>query len=76
MVSAVALDEDHHDHAAAASIRVRLIRNPPAPVMDGFVLAGMRGGHVYDVDIRTGQYLIVAGYGLRVDDDPSDRRRR
>lgn len=51
-------------------MRVRIIKNPPAPLMDGFNVGGMRVEHTYDVDHRMGRYLIIAGYAQRAEDEP------
>jgi hypothetical protein len=37
--------------------------------MDGFDVRGFQPGRVYDVDARTAQYLIIAGYAVAADDD-------
>lgn len=52
-----------------ARVRIRIVRAAPAPVMDGFDVRGMRSGRVYDVDARTGRYLILAGYAISADDE-------
>ena len=44
------------------TIRVRMTRPPPAPVMDGFDVSTYRPGTGYVVDARVGDYLIRAGY--------------
>ena len=44
------------------TIRVRMTRPPPAPVMDGFDVSSYRPGTGYVVDARVGDYLIRAGY--------------
>jgi hypothetical protein len=44
------------------TIRVRMTRPPPAPVMDGFDVSSYRPGNTYLVDARVGDYLILAGY--------------
>jgi hypothetical protein len=44
------------------TIRVRMTRPPPAPVMDGFDVSSYRPGVTYIVDARVGDYLILAGY--------------
>ena len=43
---------------------VRLVRPPPAPLMDGFDVGGFKTGVVYDLDERLARYLIVAGYAV------------
>jgi hypothetical protein len=57
-------------------MRIRLIKTPPAPAMDGFDVRDMRAGHVYDIDNRTANYLIIAGYAVPADDDKSERQKR
>ena len=44
------------------TVRVRMTRPPPAPVMDGIDVRGYRPGGSYVVDARVGDYLILAGY--------------
>jgi hypothetical protein len=44
------------------TIRVRMTRPPPAPLMDGFDVSNYRPGATYVVDARVGDYLILAGY--------------
>ena len=44
------------------TVRVRMTRPPPAPVMDGFDVSSYRPGATYLVDARVGDYLILAGY--------------
>lgn len=44
------------------TVRVRMTRPPPAPVMDGFDVSSYRPGATYVVDARVGDYLIRAGY--------------
>lgn len=48
------------------TIRIRMIKRPPAPLMDGFDVDGLRMDRVYDVDARTGRYLIIARYARLV----------
>ena len=52
-------------------LRIRLVRIPPAPVVDGFDMQALRGGPlgaVLRVDARLAQYAIAAGYAeLHVD---------
>lgn len=47
---------------ARQRMRVRIIKNPRAPLMDGFNVGGMGVEHTYDVAHRMGRYLIIAGY--------------
>lgn len=48
-------------------MRIRIVKPLPAPMMDGFNVRDLRVGQVYDLDSRMGNYLIVAGYGARVE---------
>lgn len=50
-------------------MRIRIIKTPPAPLIDGFDMRDLRAGEVYDVDAQRGTYLIAAGYALPADDD-------
>jgi hypothetical protein len=43
-------------------MRIRIVKLPPAPMMDGYAVADFELGRVYEVDTRVGWYLIVAGY--------------
>jgi hypothetical protein len=51
-------------------MRIRIIKTPPAPMVDGFDMRGIRADYIYDVDNRTGTYLILAGYAVRADPEP------
>jgi hypothetical protein len=53
-------------------MRIRIIKPPPAYVIDGFDVGGMSAGHIYDVDARMAKYLVVAGLAVPVDDDDSN----
>jgi hypothetical protein len=44
------------------TIRVRMTRPPPAPIMDGIDVRSYWPGVTYEVDARVGDYLILAGY--------------
>lgn len=59
---------------------IRVIKQVPAPLMDGFDVRGFRVDHVYDVDYSLGRYLILAGYAEplndNVHDKPKSRRTR
>ena len=44
-------------------MKIRIVKTPPAPKMDGFDLERLKLGKVYDVDSRLGQYLVTAEYG-------------
>src|SRR4051812_22216524 len=39
-------------------MRIRIVKKPPAPLMDGFDVAAFRPDAIYDVDERIGYYLI------------------
>ena len=61
-----------------ARLRIRVTKTPPAPLMDGFDLANLLAGGFYDVDGRTANYLVIAGYAVRVranDDHAHDLNR-
>lgn len=49
----------------ATLMRIKIIKEPPAPLMDGFDVANLRRGEVYDVGPRLGSYLMLAGYAAR-----------
>jgi len=51
-------------------MRIRIIKLPPAPVMDGFDVAQFQLHDAYDVEARLGWYLIVAGYAERDREHP------
>jgi hypothetical protein len=60
-------------------MRIRIIKSPPAPLMDGFDVRNMVSDQIRDVDGRTANYLVIAGYAVRIranDDYPHDRNRR
>lgn len=52
-------------------------------MMDGFDVRGLRAERTYDIDRRVGNYLIVAGYAVQIEDaglngaseDPSEPAR-
>jgi hypothetical protein len=46
-------------------MRIRIIKTPPAPVMDGFDVRNFRANRIYEIDPRPGTYLIIAGYAIR-----------
>jgi hypothetical protein len=59
-------------------MRIRIIKSPPAPLMDGFDVRDMVEDQIREVDSRTANYLVIAGYGVRIranDDYPHDRNR-
>jgi hypothetical protein len=55
-----------------APMRIVIIKRPPAPIMDGFVVSRFHENHIYDVDELMGSYLILAGYALSVESDDAD----
>jgi hypothetical protein len=48
-------------------MRVRILKRLPAPKIDGFDVRGRLPDCVYEVDARTGRYLIIAGYAAAVE---------
>ena len=61
----------HNSATTFQQMRIRIVKHLPAPLMDGFDVRGFDVGGVYDVDARTGHYLIIAGYAVAVArDDP------
>jgi hypothetical protein len=52
-------------------MRIRLLKTPPAYVVDGFDVRSLRAGHIYDLDIRMARYLVIAGYAARAEDEQS-----
>ena len=55
---------------------IRIVRPLPAPLMDGFDVRQFQTRQLYEVDVRIGNYLIVAGYAERVDDTAAEKRRK
>jgi hypothetical protein len=53
-------------------MRVRLLKTPPAYVVDGFDVRSLRTDHIYDLDIRMANYLVIAGYAARAEDERSN----
>jgi hypothetical protein len=53
-------------------MRIQIIKSLPAPLVDGFDVRGLRVRHTYEVDDRLGGYLIVAGYGVRVEGEEEE----
>jgi hypothetical protein len=53
-------------------MRVRVLKTPPAYVIDGFDVRSLRSDHVYDLDTRMANYLVVAGYAVRMEDERSN----
>ena len=54
-------------------MRIRLLKTPPAYVVDGFDVRSLRTGHIYDLDTRMANYLVIAGYAAQAEDEPSIR---
>jgi len=55
--------------------RIRLVRIPPAPVVDGFDVQALRAapvGAVFRVDARLALYAVAAGYA-ELYEDPRDQ---
>jgi hypothetical protein len=50
-------------------MRIRLLKTPPAYVVDGFDVRSLQSGHIYDLDTRMANYLVVAGYAARAEDE-------
>ena len=57
------------------AVLIRIVKPPPAPLMDGFDVRDLRVHHTYDVDTVLGRYLVIAGYGEPVDDTALDKWR-
>jgi hypothetical protein len=49
-------------------VLIRIVKSPPAPLMDGFDVRGLRVDQVYDMDDRLGRYVVIAGYAERLDE--------
>jgi hypothetical protein len=43
---------------------IRMVKTPPAPLMDGFDVRHFRVGRVYTVEARLAHYLVIAGYAV------------
>ena len=54
-------------------MQIRIVKQFPAPVMDGFDVRAFHVGRMYELDARTAHYLIVAGYAARV--EPAEDRK-
>jgi hypothetical protein len=58
-------------------MEIRIIKRPPAPLMDGFDMRGLEVGRVYVLDQRLGRYLVAGGYGTpekaEHDDEPKQK---
>src|SRR4030088_3209180 len=60
-------------------MRIRIIKSPPAPLMDGFDVRNMVADKIRDGDGDTGKDRVIAGYAVRIranDEYPHDRNRR
>ena len=55
---------------------IRIIKSPPAPLIDGFDVRGFHVERVYDVDVPLGRYLIVAEYAEPCDEQAHDNSKR
>jgi len=53
-------------------MRILIVKTPPAPMMDGFIVRRFHARHTYEVDDLMGQYLIIAGYAIGVERDEPD----
>jgi hypothetical protein len=54
-------------------VLIRIVKPPPAPLMDGFDVRGLRVGQMHDVENPLGRYLVIAGYAERIDVTASDK---
>jgi hypothetical protein len=54
-------------------MKIRMVKRPPAPSMDGFDMEGLEGGRVYVVDDRMARYLIYSGYAQLVEAEKQDQ---
>ena len=52
---------------------IRIVKSPPAPLMDGFDVRGLRVDRMYVVDSALGRYLTLAGYAVRLDETAPDK---
>jgi len=57
-------------------MEIRIIKRPPAPLMDGFDMRGLEVGCVYVVDQRLGRYLVAGGYGTPEKADENDETKQ
>jgi hypothetical protein len=58
-------------------MRIRIIKQPPAPLMDGFDVKSLQVGGTYDLNATIAGYLVVAGYAIpemRAMDRAADRK--
>jgi len=61
-------------HSMCVRMLIRIIKAPPAPLMDGYEVRMFRVAYLYEVEPRIGNYLVVAGYAERVDDTGAGRK--
>ena len=54
-------------------MEIRIVKRPPAPLMDGFDTRGLEVGRVYVVDSRLGRYLLAGGYAASAMPERDDR---
>jgi hypothetical protein len=45
-------------------MRIRIIKTPPAPLMDGFDVRNMTAGQILELDGQRANYLLMAGYAV------------
>jgi hypothetical protein len=50
-------------------MRVRIVKTPPAYVIDGFEMRGLRAGGTYDLEPRLANYVVRAEFGVVADDN-------
>jgi len=55
-------------------MRIRIVKTPPAYVIDGFDMRGLRADQTYDLDTRLAAYVVRAGYGIHADDNSKRRK--
>ena len=57
-------------------MRIRITKPPPTPFMDGYDVAGLHVGRVYDLSAAIAEYLVVTGHAvpeMRAADRPNNR---
>jgi hypothetical protein len=52
-------------------MRIRIVKTPPAYVIDGFDMRGLRAGQTYELDARLANYVVMAGFGTGADEKPA-----
>jgi hypothetical protein len=50
----------------SAPMMIRIIKRPPAPLMDGFDVSRFEVGNMYEVDAQLGRYLVTAENAERI----------